>query len=155
MKPKISTILLSGLTAGILDIITAIVVYAGVLNLTTTQKILQSIAAGALGKNAFSGGWFTAFAGLVFHFLIATIFAAIYLLVFRCYTSIFKNKWVAGFLYGIVVWAIMNLGVLPLVANKTFVFELKYFLISITIIIVMVGIPISIITDKRENLHTK
>jgi uncharacterized membrane protein YagU involved in acid resistance len=146
---KIQTTLIAGAIAGTLDIAGAILVYAFILGLTTPQKVLQSVAAGALGKDAYSGGWNTALAGLGFHFLIAFIFAAFFMLIRTTWIRWFPNPWVAGIIYGIVVWCIMNLGVLPIATGKEFSFNLKYFLWGIGLIIFLVGVPISMISHHR------
>ena len=147
---SIKTIFTAGLTAAILDITGAIIVYAFILHVSTAQKVLQSVAAGALGNAAFKGGWPTAIAGLAFHTLIALCFAAFYYIIYPYWKKIFTNKWVAGFIYGCAVWVVMNLIVLPVVSGKPFAFNLKFFLYGIGLIIFMVGIPISIITDKMR-----
>lgn len=147
---SIKTIFAAGLTAAALDITGAIVVYAVILDVTTAQKVLQSVAAGALGKSAFTGGWATALAGLGFHTLIALIFAAFFYIIYPYWKKIFTNKWVAGFVYGCCVWAVMNLIVLRVTSGKPFVFNLKFFLYGIGLIIFMVGIPISLITEKMR-----
>lgn len=153
-KNKLQTILSAGATAGILDITGAIIVYALILGVTTTQRVLQSVAAGALGKEAYDGGWNTALAGLGFHFLIAFIFAAIFLLIYPAWKKWFHSPWIGGIVYGIIVWCIMNLGVLPVATGKPFSFNLKYFLYGIGLIIFMVGIPISVITYKMQRRTT-
>ncbi len=147
------TILVAGLTAAALDIIGAIVVYAFILDITTVQKVLQSVAAGALGKAAFTWGWTTALIGLAFHTLIALIFAAFFYIIYPYWKKVFSNKWIAGFVYGCCVWAVMNLIVLRITSGKPFVFNLKFFLYGIGLIIFMVGIPISLITEKMRNDH--
>lgn len=148
---NMTTIFAAGLTAAVLDITGAIIVYAGILNLTTAQKVLQSVAAGALGKSAFSGGWSTALAGLAFHTFIALCFAAFYLFIRPYWKKIFANKWIAGIVYGCLVWAIMNLVVLRITSGKPFVFNWKFFLYGIGLIIFMVGVPISLITEKMQS----
>jgi hypothetical protein len=47
------------------------------------QRILQSVAAGLLGKSSFDGGWSTAILGLVLHFSIASSMSVTYYLVAR------------------------------------------------------------------------
>ena len=78
--------------------------------------VLQYIASGALGAAAYSGGLATAFAGLVFHFVISlaavSVFAALY-----TRSGVVRNHApVVGLAYGAVVWCFMNLVVLPLSA---------------------------------------
>ncbi len=78
--------------------------------------VLQYIASGALGAASFHGGLATAFAGLVFHFIISfaavTVFASLY-----ARLHVVRNHAPAvGLAYGAVVWCFMNLVVLPLSA---------------------------------------
>ena len=147
------TIIAAGLTAALLDIAGAIIVYAFILEVTTAQRVLQSVAAGALGKEAYTGGWFTALAGLGFHTLIALSFAAFYYFLYPYWKKVFTNKWLAGFVYGCAVWAVMNLGVLPIVSGKPYVFNLKFFLYGTGLIIFMVGIPIALVTGKMRRTN--
>jgi hypothetical protein len=79
-------------------------------------EVLQYIASGAFGAAAYRGGLATAFAGLVFHFIISfaavTVFASLY-----ARLHVVRNHAPAvGLAYGAVVWCFMNLLVLPLSA---------------------------------------
>lgn len=150
---SIKTISSAGLTAAALDILGAIIVYAVILDVTTSQKVLQSVAAGALGKSAFDGGWSTAWIGLAFHTFIALCWATLYYFIYPSWVKIFTNPWIAGIVYGALVWAFMNFVVLRITSGKPYVFNLKFFLYSIGLIIFMVGIPIAVITEKlRKNI---
>jgi uncharacterized membrane protein YagU involved in acid resistance len=149
MRSKARTVISSGLTAGILDITAAIVIYAFILHKTTAEKILQSIASGIFKKEAYTGGPEMAFIGLGLHFLIAFIFAWFYFKIFP-YIPFFKiNTFLSGAAYGFFVWVVMNLIVLPIVfpvlPEKKLDFPL---LLSILIIIFCIGMPIAFITRK-------
>jgi hypothetical protein len=79
-------------------------------------EVLQYIASGAFGAAAYRGGLATAFAGLVFHFIISfaavTVFASLY-----ARLRVVRNHAPAvGLAYGAAVWCFMNLIVLPLSA---------------------------------------
>lgn len=149
MKSKSGTIFLSGLIAGTLDILAAVIIYAVVLEKTTAIKILQSIASGVFKKEAYTGGPQMAWYGLGFHYLIALIFAWFYFIIYPYLPFLKKNVILSGILYGILVWIIMNLIVLPiafpLLPEKHFDFPL---LLSILILIVCIGLPIASITRK-------
>jgi len=149
MKSKSGTIFLSGLIAGTLDILAAVIIYAVVLEKTTAIKILQSIASGVFKKEAYTGGPKMAWYGLGFHYLIAFIFAWFYFIIYSYLPFLKKNVILSGILYGILVWIIMNLIVLPMVfpllPEKHFDFPL---LLSILILIVCIGLPIASITRK-------
>src|ERR1051325_2349015 len=65
-------ILAAGVIAGVLDILYVIVIFVWIKGATTTQRILQGIAAGVLGRDAaVNGGPKTATLGLALHFVIA------------------------------------------------------------------------------------
>jgi hypothetical protein len=108
------TILYGGAVAGILDLLDAFVVfgYLGVSKL----RILQSIASGAFGAEAFKGGAATAAAGLAFHFLIALIVATVYYAAARKRRVLVELPFLCGLAYGVGVFLVMQYVVLPLSA---------------------------------------
>ena len=110
-------ILLGGLTVGALDILDAIVFWA--IRGVGPRRILQSVAAGLLGRDAaVAGGWPTALLGLGLHFCIATGVVATYYLVSRGLPFLVRYPIICGLLYGIVVFFVMQLVVLPLSATS-------------------------------------
>jgi hypothetical protein len=110
-------ILLGGLTVGALDILDAIVFWA--FRGVGPQRILQAVAAGLLGRDAaVAGGWPTALLGLGLHFVIATGVVATYYLVSRGLPLLVRYPVICGLLYGIVVFYMMQLVVLPLSATS-------------------------------------
>ena len=107
-------ILYATLVVGVLDAADG-VVFRGLLGQNPIQ-VLQYIASSLLGARALSGGLASAGLGLVVHFAIALVVAAIYILASRR-ISLLRSQWVLlGLLYGAAVWAVMNLVVLPLTA---------------------------------------
>ncbi len=149
------TITVAGLVAGTLDILAAILVYSVIQQATTPTLILQFIASGIFGKAAFAGGWTMAFYGLIFHFFIALSFATAYFLAFP-YFSFFKTrKMLAGLVYGLFVWMIMNMTVLPLVFQRMPAFQWEGAITGIVILMLCVGLPVSFITHKYyQNTQT-
>lgn len=143
---KLKTIFTAGLIAAVLDISGAIIVYVFMLKITTIQKILQSVASGIYGTDAFKGGWSTAMQGLFIHICITIIFAALYFIVYPFFNNIIKNTLIAGFLYGCIVWCIMNMLVLPYSNASVPVFKISYFFYGVSLVAFLVGIPISIVT---------
>ncbi|MFG4003513.1 DUF1440 domain-containing protein [Flavobacterium aquidurense] len=154
MKSKSGTIFLSGLIAGTLDILAAIFVYAIILEKTTAIKILQSIASGVFKKEAYSEGLQMAWYGLGLHYLIAFIFAWFYFIIYPYLPFLKKSTIISGFLYGILVWIIMNLIVLPIafpvLPEKHLDFPL---LLSVTILMLFIGLPIASVTKKYYSLR--
>ena len=74
----LKAVLLGGLTAGVLDIADALIFHGA--RGVAPWRILQAIASGLLGREAFAGGAWTAALGLGLHFFIATTAAAVYAL---------------------------------------------------------------------------
>ncbi len=106
-------ILLGGLIAGTLDISYACI-FSYVRRGTRPVVILQSVASGALGQPAFTGGAKTAALGLAFHFLIALIAATVFYFASQVISFMITHAVVSGIDFGICVYLFMNLVVLPL-----------------------------------------
>lgn len=105
--PKIfKPILIGGLIAGTFDI-TYACVFFGIRNHVSPTRILQSVARGALGQQAFQGGLKTAALGLFFHFLIALTAAAVYVCASRVLRFMITHAVVCGILYGACVYFFM------------------------------------------------
>lgn len=140
-------ILLAGLIAGVLDIMAAVV--TTLLRGRPPVRMLQSIASGVLGLNSYNGGLKTAALGLGLHFMIATGWAAIFFLASRKLTFLVQQPIVSGLLYGIAVYCLMNLVVLPLSAfPHKMAFPLSGVIIGVTILMLFVGLPIALIVRR-------
>jgi uncharacterized membrane protein YagU involved in acid resistance len=113
--PAAFAILVGGSIAGALDITYAIV-FSGFRGVPAI-RLLQSVASGLLGPAAFNGGVPTAALGLLLHFLIAFSAAAIFYVASRRFPLLTRRAVLSGVLYGIVIYAVMNLVVLPLSAT--------------------------------------
>ena len=154
MTSKTGTVFLSGLIAGTLDILAAIFIYALILQKTTPIKILQSIASGVFKKDAYTNGSQMAWYGLGFHFLIALLFAWFYFIIYPYASFLKRNTFLSGILYGIFVWIVMNLIVLPIVFPILPAKGLDFpTLLSVIILIFCVGLPIAYITKKHYTFH--
>jgi len=135
-------ILIGGGLAGALDIIAAI--GRAELQGGSTQRVLQAIASGIIGRRAFEGGWMTALLGLEAHFLIALSASAVFVLAARVWPQLKESWQVTGPLYGICVWAMMAFVVVPLSAAPfTIERTLAGAAIAILIHIFCVGLPIA------------
>src|SRR6267142_2497613 len=102
-KPAYQIILLGGLIAGALDI-TYAWVFFGLRYHVSPIRILQSVARGALGQDAFKGGLKVAALGLFFHFLIALTAAVVYFCASRLLRFMATHAIVCGLLYGVCVY---------------------------------------------------
>ncbi len=106
-------ILLAALAAGTLDIGAAIVTNLQV----PVRVVLQSVAGGWLGADAYKGGWSAAWLGLASHYAIMLGIAAVYVLT-AARIPVLRRQWLlAGVAFGVAVWAAMTYAVVPLSAS--------------------------------------
>jgi len=101
-------IFVGGLIAGALDLTSAFIIYG--------PGVPRAIAGGLLGRGAMQGGPGTYVLGVFLHFLIACSAAAIYYAASRKLEFLTGHAVVCGLFYGIAVFLVMNLVVLPLSA---------------------------------------
>ena len=139
-------VVLAGVAGATCDIVYAILYYGwrGVPAL----KILQSIASGLLGKPAFDGGFPAAVLGLVLHYAILVVAAAVFLEASRRLAWLRANTAAAGVLFGLGIYVVMNFVVLPLSAYP---FPPRFpLLTTVTGVLshVAVGVSISLLTRK-------
>jgi hypothetical protein len=144
-KGALTAILVATLAAGSLDALAAIVIYGPVFGTATIGRIFRGIASGAFGKSAFEGGTIMAVDGIIFHYLIAFCFSLVYYFIYPLTKFTKNHALIAGILYGILVWAVMNLAVIPLSKIGSRPMQLWPAIEAMLILIVMVGIPISFI----------
>lgn len=114
MRPSTKAILLGGVIGATLDIAYAFSFFG--LQGVSPVRILQSIASGVLGAASFTGGNATAALGLLLHYLIAIAAAAVFYTASGWFTWLVRHPILAGIVFGIGVYAFMNLVVLPLSA---------------------------------------
>ena len=139
-------IFITWLIVGTLDLSTAIIVSGA-----TPENVLRYIASGAFGPEAFQGGTFMMFNGLLFHYFIAFFWTLLFFLLYPRIGFLRSNKYVVGLLYGIFVWACMNLLVVPLSNIPYRPLQLKSILINSAILMVMIGLPISLMANRFYN----
>jgi hypothetical protein len=155
MEPyqTLQTILLGGLSAGMLDI-TAACINSAIRAGRTPLYVLQSVAGGWLGAKTFEGGYPSAALGILTHFFIATMAATVYIIASQKLPFLTRQPVICGILYGIAVYAVMYMVVLPLSA-----YQFKFFnqpgvniLIGVLIHIFCVGLPIALVARWRATL---
>lgn len=113
----LSAILIGGLIAGAFDIIYAFIVYGPLSYGISPERVLQSVAAGWIGREeSRAGGLNTAALGLATHFFLATMMAAVYVLAAQSVKALTKNVLLFGFVYGLILYVAMNYVVVPLSA---------------------------------------
>jgi hypothetical protein len=137
------TILVTGLIAGSLDI-TGACTWAFVSGGTSPDVILKFIASGVFGREAaFAGGWPMAILGLVFHFIIAYSWTILFFLLYPHLKFLSRNRIVTAIGYGLVIWLVMNLLVLPLTRIPQRGISIKSAVIGALILMAAIGLPLS------------
>lgn len=132
------TVVVTWLIAGILDAGAALLFFLARGN-KQPGMLFRYIASAVFGAKAFSGGTSMVILGLCFHFIIALCWVGFYFSV---------SPWIAGWgllpdavIYGLFVWGIMNLVVLPLSRAVPRPFSLSFVVINILILMATIGLP--------------
>ena len=134
------TIIRLWIITGSLDAIAAIV-----LSLHTPPgKIFRYIASGVFGEDAFTAGADMIFWGIFFHYVIAMLFTSFLFLSYRQFKKLFANKYLIALIYGLFIWLIMNIVVLPLSYVPKFPFQTFSVLTGIIALVICIGLPTSI-----------
>jgi hypothetical protein len=108
-------ILAGGLGAGTIDLLFACTfnaVHGGIAPL----RVVQFIASGVLGRAAFAGGLATGVLGIVLHYTILLVAAALFVAVARRQRWLAAHPLAAGVGCGLAIYTVMHLVVLPLSA---------------------------------------
>src|ERR1041384_6846369 len=112
----VRTIALTALIVGAMDITAAIT--QAISRGATATRLLQFVASGLIGQKAFTGGAATAALGLGLHFVIAFSLVTVFYVASRSIVLLRRYAVVSGIVYGLIVFGVMNLIVLPLSAAK-------------------------------------
>lgn len=141
--PAAFAILVGGLLAGAIDISYAVgfSAFRGV----APMRILQSVASGLLGSPAYQGGAGTAALGFLLHFLLMLIIAAIFYVASTRLRFLLARPVLWGAIYGVLVYWVMNLVVLPLSAFPSTVKFVPVVVITSLIVHAFgIGVPIAL-----------
>jgi hypothetical protein len=111
--------------------------------------VLKFIASGIFGKKALEGGAGMMLTGLFLHYLIASLVTIFFFWIFPKLKLL--NKIITAILYGMLIWAVMNLVVVPLsqVAHRPI--NPSGALINIGILIICFGLPLSFMAGRFYN----
>ena len=145
----VKTIMWSGLIAGVRDAIAGVIVYYLYFDFNPFQ-VLQFIASGVYGPEAINGGIGMIIAGTLFHFLIAYVAAVIYFVAYPKMSLLQNNKVMMGLIYGLGIWLVMNLLVLPASNIPKAPFDMSLAVVGIIWHMILVGLPIALITSKYD-----
>ncbi len=152
MPRLLRTTLVAGLTAGTLDILYAIAMWG--LRGAAPSRVLQGVASGVLGRDAFSGGANAATLGLVLHLSIAVAMAAAFVLAAARWRVLTERPWASGAAYGVALHLLMNYAVVPLSAAPMSPPTGASWFIALFPHVVLVGWPIAWVA-RRELLRAR
>ncbi len=144
-------VLAASATVAALDLAYVWVLWVLVRQRLTTRELLQSIATGLLGREAYQGGWLTVVLGGTLHGLIAVIWCTIFWVALRISPRVRAiagrpaGLAIVGVGYGMLVWWCMDLIVLPLSRARPVPFPSWTFAINTVQHALMVGLPMALI----------
>lgn len=142
------------LVVGALDI-TEVIVFYGIRNGTTPTRIFQSVATGIYGKAAFEGGISTGLQGLGLHFFIALCVVSVYYAASTKLNALREHPLLCGPIYGLGVYLVMNLVVLPLSAAGPPKFTVPIIVLNqLFAHIFCIGIPTALLTTMGRRTAT-
>ena len=153
MNNNLSRIIKAGFFIGTLDILAAFLYYF-INTGNNPLRILKFIAGGFFGEKAFKGGTSMYLFGLLFHYLIAFCFTLFFFLVFSRIGFLKYYTLVRGIIYGLIVWTIMNLLIVPLSKLPSRPFDPTNVIINILILIICIGIPLSYWAEQDKKMHS-
>jgi len=140
-------ILAGTLVAGAMDISAAILIWS--TRAVAPSRVLQSVAGGVLGREAFAGGVATAALGLLLHFAIMSVIVSLFVIASRRMLILTPRSLplaiVCGVAYGVVVYLVMTYVVVPLSASASRAPSMPQFFEGVIVHILCVGIPIALI----------
>jgi hypothetical protein len=143
-------ILTGGLVAGACDITYACTVWA--FRGVSPIRIGQSISSGLMGREAaVAGGVTTGLLGLVLHFLMTIVMAALYYAAATRLPFLVKRAVACGIVYGLGIFVTMNFVVLPLsaIGQRGARGAPALIVAEILVHMLLVGLPIALFT-RRE-----
>lgn len=150
-RPRaVHVVVFGGLAAGLLDIVNATTFWF-LYNRATPVRILQSVASGLLGEDAFAGGKATAALGLFLHFFIAVGMAAAYWLACLRWPALVRRPVIAGIAFGIAAWLAMEHIVVPLSRAQPPPFILPWVIDSVLAHVVLIGLLLAFVARWSAN----
>ncbi|HJU39129.1 MAG TPA: hypothetical protein VJ724_06110 [Tahibacter sp.] len=147
-RHPLTAVLAAGSLAATIDIVYACSFHY-FHNAVAPLRILQTIASGVLGTAAFDGGAAAGALGLVLHYFILIVAAAIWWIASRRWRFLVDRAFVAGVAFGVGIWLTMNFVVLPLSAAPPFRLSWSVGSVSNALVHFLVLGPVVALTLRR------
>ena len=148
----LAPILTGGILAGAIDLFYAFVFY-GAQGVAPT-RILQSIASGLLGRDAYASILPAVPIGIGAHFFILIVAAAMFCAASRRIAFLRQHATASGMLFGVAIYCTMHYIVVPLSAAPQFKSTLASFLTDLSVHVLLLGPAISLAVryfDRRSS----
>jgi hypothetical protein len=146
MTELLQAIVYGGAACGILDGVATSAQFA--LRGIEPLRVWQGVASGLMGERAFGTGWLSGALGLILHFLIAAIVTTVFVGASPEVPALQQFYWISGPLYGVIVFLVMNLIVVPLSARPKRAAPVMVVAVQIVIHMFFVGLPIAIAANR-------
>lgn len=153
-RNTIALVAIGGLTVAVLDIINAMLFWY-LYRDVPPMRILQSIAAGLLGKQAFAGGAGSAALGALLHLLIACGMAWAYVIVGRWLPNLARRPLLGGTIFGIGAYLVMTYVVVPLSRANPAPPNIWWLVDSIAAHILLVGVPLAFMARRMAVIRPR
>lgn len=143
VRAVVAAVVVGGVTAGALDIAYAFTVYGerGVPPLV----ILQSVASGVLGREAFHGGAEAGALGAALHLFMTGVMAAVFTIASLALSFLRAHAVPWGAAYGGAIFLVMNFIVVPLSRASAALPPLELYAAGFVVHVLLVGLPIALI----------
>ncbi len=143
-------IVVGGLVVALLDIVFAMTFWYLHRDVAPT-RILQSVASGVMGAEAYAGGGVSAAFGAALHTLIALGMAAVYWFASARWPVLLRQWPVAGTVYGLGLYVAMNHVIVPLSRAQVGGFDLAWFIASVLAHVLLVALPLAWIAHRSAD----
>jgi len=150
-KRLLRWLLFTGLVTGSIDALMAIITNSKI----PPEIIFKFIASGVFGKLGFTPGSEMIIYGVLFHYWIAFAWSVLFFILYRQLLHLLKFRILFILVTGIVIWAIMNLAVVPLSQAHPQPMHLVGALKNMAILIFAFGLPITLIADKYYSVSPR
>lgn len=146
--PPYRVVLLAGAVGAVIEMIPVITIQRYLFGVPPI-RIFQSIASGLLGRQAYSGGLWSAIQGAALHVLISLIAALIFVEAARRWRVLLRRPVISGAIFGVLAFIVMSWIVVPLSA-AAFKPNLDpaLLMLSLAIHVLFFGLPIALTTHR-------
>jgi len=151
-RSLVRPIVLGGFIIGIVQFVLQEWIVFSVLQQNPLMAVLQYITSGILGNAAFEGGIATALIGVHINFFISLVIAGVFILSAERIPLLRRHAIAGALLYGIGVFIVMNMLVIPLSAAPVIPPPTLPWLIEIVVDhMLVVGLPLGILVRRNAN----